>query len=646
MRCIGWTIASTLMLAGSSTAVAANDWRSIGPAPPAVEAAIVADPASQTIYVGSLGGGVLKSTDNGASFIAVNHGLDALTITAMAMVPHNPNIVYVSTILGVFRTFDGGANWYGTEDVSGAVTLVIDPNQTNTVYAGLSPAGGVFKTTDAGDTWVEVTEGMGEPAVFSLALDPKSSNVIYAGTQGAGAFKSIDAGGHWTSLQVDSTVWSMLVDAANPSIVYAGTNGSGVYKSLDAGASFARIGSPEVGVILSLAQTGSELYAGTATQGVSTSKDGGKHWANAGVSTGLGLIVNVDSTGAVYVGTNFDGAFVLRPRRRGHEEHGGEWRRLAWTVLGECNCQNGHALAVDPADGEHIFFSTNDGGLLVTENGGRSWSDGGANGFVSRAPRGIAFDPQQPRRVYAGSFTGGGLFTSDDHGRHWHRRLFGSAALYTTGIAVDPVDHSVYVATLSGDGIWKSVDFGNTFVRIDQAPGALPGEYLKLTGRGISVDPHNHRIIFAAASRGATAGIWRSQDAGQSWSQVDPSPVFSVTVDPTDSSIVYAASPAVGVLKSIDGGTTFSVKSAGLPFEVTPSRTGSVQADPRNPRILFVGTEGDGVFKSTDGGETWLPFNVGLIDPNVFGLVLDPGDLDRLFASTSSSVFKSIRARR
>jgi photosystem II stability/assembly factor-like uncharacterized protein len=644
MRLITWTIA-LMLAAGAGSATASTDWRSIGPAPPAVEAAIVADSASHTIYVASLGGGVLKSVDNGATFVAVNHGLDALTVSAMAMVPGNPNIVYVSTILGVFRTIDGGANWYGTEDVSGAVTLVIDPTDTNTVYAGLSPAGGVFKTTDAGDTWSEVTDGMGEPAVFSLALDPGDPKILYAGTQGAGAFKSIDAGGHWTQLQIDSTVWSMLVDGSNSNVVYAGTNGDGVFKSVDAGATFTRVGSPEVGVILSLAQSGEELYAGTATQGVSSSKDGGRHWVNAGVSSGLGLIVNVDDAGTVYVGTNFDGAFVRRAKSRGHEDQS-DWRRLAWRQLSDCNCQNGHALAIDPADGDHIFFSTNDGGLLVTENGGRTWSDGGANGFVSRAPRGIAFDPQQTRHVYAGSFTGGGLFSSDDHGRHWHRHLFGSAALYTTGISVDPVDHSVYVATLSGDGIWKSVDYGHSFFRIDQAPGATAGQYLKLTGRGITVDPHNHRTIYAAASRGATAGVWRSQDAGHSWKQVDPSPAFSVAVDPLDPNTVYATSPAVGVLKSVDGGASFAIKSVGLPFEVTPSRTGSLQADPRNTRIIYVGTEGDGVFKSNDAGETWQPFNLGLSDSNVFGLVLDSGDSDHLFASTSSSVFRSVRARR
>lgn len=623
-----------------------TDWRSVGPSPPAVEAAIVSDAASQTLYLASLGGGVIKSVDGGLSFVAVNHGLDSLTIAALAMVPNNPNVVYASTLSGVFRTVDGGANWYGTEDVEGAVTLVIDPQDTNVVYAGLSPAGGVFKTSDAGDTWVEVTNGMGEPAVFSLAIDPSNSKVLYAGTQGSGAYKSIDGGANWTPLGIASTVWSFLIDARNPHVVYAGTDGGGVFRSNDEGNSFAKVGSPEVGVVLSLAQSGDELYAGTATQGVSVSSDSGRHWQNTGVSSGLGLIVNVNPEGDVFVGTNFDGAFVRHARLRGNEqEFDRGWRRIGWQSLRACSCQNGHAIAVDPADPRHVFFSTNDGGLLVTEDGGRSWNDGGVSGFVTRAPRGIAFDPQQTRYVYAGAFTGGGLFSSDDHGRHWHRHLFGSDTIYTTGVSVDPFDHSVYVATLSGDGIWKSRDFGKNFVRIDQAMGAPAGQFLGLKGRGITVDPHRHGTVYAATSRGASAGIWRSQDAGASWVQVDATSSFAVTVDPRDSNIVYAATQESGVLKSTDGGTTFVAKNVGLPEEVTSSRTGSLLVDPRNSAWLYLGTEGNGVFTSSDGGETWTANDVGLTDQNVFGLAMDASAPDSVYASTSSSVFRTVEAR-
>ena len=302
---------------------------------------------------------------------------------------------------------------------------------------------------------------------------------------------------------------------------------------------------------------------------------------------------------------------------------------MAWKQLKDCNCESGHAIAIDPSDDRHVFLSTNDGGLLVTEDGGRSWQDGGRHGLTARAPRGIAFDPREPRRVYAGSFTGSGFFKSEDHGRHWQRRLFGSATVYVAGVTVDPVDHTIYVSTYrSDDGIWKSTDFGETFTRIDRAPGAPADEYLGLSGRGIAVDPHNHRTVFHAGD----SGVWRSQDAGASWVNVLEDSNTQVTVDPTDSSIVYATGGS-GVFKSTDGGASFVLK-----FEELISRTATVQIHPRRHNTLYVGT-GDGVFKSTDGGESW--FNVGLDFAGINGLALDLDNPNILYASTEASVFKT-----
>lgn len=620
-----------------------RSWQSVGPSPPAVEAAIVSNAATHTIFIGSNGGGILKSTDDGASFVAVNNGLDDVTIAAMAMDPTNPAIVYASAAFSMYKTIDGGASWF---PIGGSgVSLIIDPENPSILYAGLSPSGGVAKSVDGGETFLPASNGMGTPAVFALAIDPNNPNVLYAGTQGSGAFKSTDGAQTWIPLNIDSTVWSLLIDPADSNVVYAGTNGHGIYRSVD-GNSFERIGSPDVGVVFALAKSGKQLFAGTATQGISVSGDGGRHWKNADVTPNTVLIMSVGARGEVYAGTNFDGVWVHRAeglQERGHlNEQERAWHRLAWRQLQRCACQNGHAIAVDPGDSEHVFLSTNDGGLLVTEDGGGHWSDGGVNGLVSRAPRGIGFDPQAPNHVYVGAFVGSqGVFKSEDHGRHWQLTHFGSNSLYTTGIAVDPKDHSVYVATIQGgEGVWKSTDFGASFVRIDRAPGAANDQYLGLSGRNVTVDPRNHHTVFFAAN-GANSGVWRSQDGGMSWVQVDASDaVLSVTIDPNDSNVVYAGTLSTGVLKSIDGGAAFVAKSAGLPDSFQTSRTGSVVIDAHHSNILYVGTEGGGVYRSTDAAESWSPMSTGLADPNVFGLTSAPGSMQDLYAATALSVFK------
>lgn len=625
----GTTSAVLLAVLAIGTPLAAQEhWRSVGPVPPAIPAAIAAHAPSHTIYIGSLGGGILKSTDGGATFTALNGA--ASTVTAMVMDPNNPNVVYA----GGLKTTDGGVTWIQQTGGGGAASMAMDPTNPSVIY---SAGFGAQKTTDGGDTWQDVSKGLGDALIFSLAINPFHPRIVFAGSTGDGAFKSHNGGKTWTSIDIDSSVWGLLVDPDDGNVVYAGSNGHGVYKSTDGGDTFARVGSPKVGVVYSIAKSGNRLYAGTAGGGVSVSEDGGVTWTNNGVSQGQGLMLSVDSAGAVYLGTNFDGAFVLPAGDQ-------EWRRLAWQELQTCACQSGHGIAVDPSDHNHLFFTTNDGGLLVTNDGGAHWQDGGTNGFTARAPRAVAFDPQQPSRVYASSIAGG-LFKSEDHGGHWRRRRFGLSSNYTTGISVDPVDHSVYVATLGNlgidtNGIWKSTDFGEKFTRIDRAPHARPHEFLNLSGRGITVDPHRHRTVYSAGF----TGIWRSRNAGATWYQVDATSVFSVTVDPTDSNIVYAGTTGdPSLLKSTDGGSTFTAKNTGLPGNRS-SRTGSVQVNPKHPNVLYVGTEGGGVFKSTDGAETWFPINSGLGNFGVTGLVMDPEFPDILYAASSTSVYKRTKA--
>jgi photosystem II stability/assembly factor-like uncharacterized protein len=617
-------------------------WHSVGPAPPAITTPIVADAATHTIYVGSAGAGVLKSTNGGATFVAVNNGLGGSIVTGLAIASNNVNVVYANTQFdGFYKTIDGGAHWTGGN--WGGMTLLGDPANPNTLYS-TSPFDSVLKSTDGGNTWSSASDGLGAATVFTLVMDPHDSNVLYAAGTGHALFKSADGAASWTPIAIDTNVTALLVDPDNSRVVYAGTDGHGVYKSTNGGRSFARVGSPKVPRILALAKSGQTLYAGTATEGVSESLDGGRSWRNSGVSPGIGNVLSVDSAGSVYAGTNFDGAFV---RSVGDSD----WRRIGWNELKRCKCQNGNALAIDPGDHDRVFFTTNEGGLLVTEDGGRSWRDGGTKGLTSTAPRGVAFDPQEPRRVYAGSYGGGPLYKSEDHGEHWQRRRFGPPDVSVFGVAVDQVDHSVYATMEDGDGLWKSTDYGDTFTRIDRAPGAPEGEFLGLSAHTVTIDPNNHAIIYLPDD-GAVRGIWQSRDAGRSWVEVDATDNFEyVTVDPTDSNIVYAGSQnfsgGPAVLKSLDGGHSFSPMGKGLPSGFGGLNTGFLLVNPKNPRVLYTGFEYVGMFKSTDAGESWFPINLGLDNLYITGLAMDPESPDTVYAATwYTSVYKTVTGGR
>jgi len=616
--------------------VITTPWAPVGPAPSAVEAPVAAHASSGTIYIGSLGGGVFKSTDRGSTFRPVNNGLGSLRVASMVMAADDPNTLYAGTVNGgVYKTTDGGANWAITGETTGIVlVLAIDPTNANVVYAGYNGAVPVRKTTNGGTTWVNANTGIvnapgavGNVLIFAIAVDPANPRTVYAAGPGAGAYKSLDAGASWTAMPVDPTLWSLIVDPADSRTVYAGSNGNGVYRSQDAGANFTRMGTPGDGVVNALARAGNTLYAGTASTGLFSSTDGGATWATSSLSTGLVISLSTDSSGVVYAGTALQGVLVS-------QGGGPAWLPLAVDGLQACPCQDGHAVAVSPFDNRHVLFTTNDGGLIETRNGGRTWAPGGT-GLASRSPRSVVFDRSNSQRIYAGSFSGGGFFRSNDAGRTWERRLFGPATIHITGVAVDPSDQSIYVTTLQSGGLWKSTDLGDTFRRIDV--GVAGGPFLNLNGRGIAVDPNQPATVYHAG----TLGVWRSLDRGATWTRVSTVSASTVTVDPTSSRIVYVGSIANGVLKSTDGGATFVAANVGL-TELRTSRTGGVQLHSSNPQTLYVGTEGGGVFKSTDAGGSWLAINGSLTELNVLGLALDPSEPRNLYASTSRSVFKTV----
>ncbi len=365
---------------------------------------------------------------------------------------------------------------------------------------------------------------------LSLAINPFDTDVLYAGTQGEGAFKSVDGGVIWSRIDVDSTVWSLLVDPSNGNVVYAGTNGNGVYKSIDGGASFARIGSPRPGIVFSLAKSGDRLYAATDVGGV-VGEQGrrarpGKMRArrrdavsrSAPTAPARSISARISRARSCFRRPSPDEPRPIEDVDSAKGSQDSKWRRLGWKHAQELRLPGGLAVSIDPSNHEHLFFGS-DGGLLVSEDGGRTWEDGNRHGMSRAPPPSGCFDPQQPRRVYTGS-NGHGFFKSVDHGKHWVRRDVRVRA--TRSSSPWPSTRSIIrctSGTVFADGLWKSTDFGDTFTRIDRAPDAPPDEFLDFSGRGITVDPHNHTTVYFTDR---STGTWRSQDAGASWINVDP----------------------------------------------------------------------------------------------------------------------------
>ncbi len=140
----------------------------------------------------------------------------------------------------------GAAGWdaLGPTNVGGRIkALAIDPLNPDTMYAGAA-TGGVWKTTDAGNSWRPLTDSLPTLAVNSLVMDPSDHNTLYVGTgeviPGQGIFKTGDGGQTWTQLPGTASfawVYSLAISPSRPSNVYAGTD-RGVWSSMDAGATW------------------------------------------------------------------------------------------------------------------------------------------------------------------------------------------------------------------------------------------------------------------------------------------------------------------------------------------------------------------------------------------------------------------------
>ena len=255
------------------------------------------DPHSPSnVFVGTMGDAVYKSPDGGQSWSPYNAGLKehVSVVNQFVFHPTDPDILYVATTVGVFRSKDGGRLWlermHGMKEVHYVVTIAVDPHNSDVMYAGTT--GGVYKTTDGTANWQLVNNGLIPKekldaamalGVNSVVTDPARPGTVYAGTTN-GLFKTVDAGASWKRIEkglADTYISVLLVDPLAPDILYAGTR-RGVHKTIDAGETWtgANEGLTTLN-IRSMALSPTEphtLFAGTNGSGLFRSVNGGKSW--------------------------------------------------------------------------------------------------------------------------------------------------------------------------------------------------------------------------------------------------------------------------------------------------------------------------------------------------------------------------------
>ncbi len=252
--------------------------------------ALAIDPtAPQTIYAGTFWGPLFRSTNGGDTWtFCTTTGVGA-TAWALAIDPTAPQVVYAGTDGGVAKSTDWGINWIAATKhpvFTGINTIAIDPSNSQIIYAGTQWAnhsggrGGISKSTDGGSTWNLINTGLTNLAVSAVLVDPKSPQTLYIGTYdpedgytGGGVFKSTNGGNSWNPINTGLTTPDVRILAIDPTAtqtLYAGT-GQGVFKTTNGGSSWSPINTGLKMDIAALALDPSApqtIYAGTHGAGV------------------------------------------------------------------------------------------------------------------------------------------------------------------------------------------------------------------------------------------------------------------------------------------------------------------------------------------------------------------------------------------
>ncbi len=351
-------------------------------------------------------------------------------------------------------------------------------------------------------------------------------------------------------------------------------------------------------------------------------------WTSAGPEDGRVRAFAVDTAtpGTVYAGTAGGGVFKSIDR-------GAHWTSNSMGMPTSANAVT--ALVVDPSTSSTIYAATH-AGVFKSTNAGAGWTSVGLQFVLS-----LAIDPSTPTTLYAG--TSQALFKSTNGGASWNLAMEGLGTdAYVHALVIDPTTPSTVYA--ANGVVYKSIDGGDHW---DLASSGLLQSGLFVLG--LAIDPTDSNKLYA----GTWQGVFRSTDAGSSWSQAsdglpatsgDPSGkthVNVVGIDPSNPATLYAGTFAYGVFKSIDAGTTWTAAGAiGINGGFVPVL--ALGLDASAPTAVYAAPEEGGVFKSTTGGAEWNSANVGLSNSSVSSIVVDPAAPHTLFAGTEGrGVFSS-----
>lgn len=500
--------------------------------------------SSDILYVAGRQSMIYKISVDG-SYVSLTNDLPPdLIITGIALHPQNENILYISSMMGMYRSTNGGLNWQaintGLEcDQCMAVRdVVIDPTNPQKIFAALE-MNPIAVSTDGGDHW-QVSDSLPYYSL-SLAVSGAAPNLYMAAGPG-GLWSSSDSGSTWERNNTYSDLaMKIAFDPVQPLNVYV-ASWTGAYKAVD-GATFIAInnglGGQQITATLVNPDDNRLMCTATWSSGVFRTTDKGKSWTKTGPNQLYSVSTFVDplEPGTIYLSNS---AFWKST----------DWCQT-WTLV------SNPSIGVVGADPFHagVFLAASYSGLLKSTDSGVTWAPFGS-GLPSGSISAIAFDPLKEGVIYLGTGnhagSGLGLYKSTHGGENWTAMISNPALQEIEAIVIDSQNSDTLYAAGGwydrGPGVIKSTDGGLTWT---QKIDGLPTQAIL----SLAIDPQMPQVLYV----GTRFGLYESLNAGESWrpvekehlanglsvgkvqaSSVHLSNITSITLDPQNTASLFA----------------------------------------------------------------------------------------------------------